>query len=493
MHLRRLLGKSPWVATLAVYVAAFLVLPTAIFSILGQYVFLQRALVNVDYLLLGSVAGLLPVPLLVVLFFLLFGLDLFIALALIYHFDPISFLLSARFITDLSLDPTAIAVWPLAAVAVFAMAAGGLVAASRKRWSPRWAFVLVLIACATLFADLLNGTNTIIPMKGTVVVSRNLATSSLFFLSRTSAVAINAGGTISGPKPIISAVSAALNEGGSAASDMPGAVTRAHLNAEVPPNIVLVIVESWGIFLNDARNRAVLAPLMTESLQERYEVGFASVPFLSSTTSAELRELCGVSYHYQAINADTGLDCLPGSLAARGFESVAFHGFTRHFFNRGSWYPLLGFDRMVFAEDMVGGGLKSRCGTLLRGVCDRDVARLVARELAVEEAPKFVYWLTLDSHLPVAPDAVKDSTLSCMPADADSFPAVCTLMRMWHAVMEEMAKIALASDTAPTLFILVGDHPPPLLTPREFALFRPREVPYVYLRPRSEELLGGIP
>lgn len=40
-------------------------------------------------------------------------------------------------------------------------------------------------------------------------------------------------------------------------------------------------------------------------------------------------------------------------MASRGFESIAFHGFSHTMFARDVWYPKIGFTELNFFEDMV--------------------------------------------------------------------------------------------------------------------------------------------
>ena len=46
---------------------------------------------------------------------------------------------------------------------------------------------------------------------------------------------------------------------------------------------------------------------------------------------------------------------------------------------------------------------KRLCGNAFRSVCDADLTPIIAKEAANKTAPRFIYWLTLNTHVPVAP------------------------------------------------------------------------------------------
>src|SRR2546430_16861491 len=65
-------------------------------------------------------------------------------------------------------------------------------------------------------------------------------------------------------------------------------------------NVVLVLVESLGHFLDGQGDAVVLAPLLSNSIRARYEVRIGTVPSHGATTNGEFRELCGVEADYRS-------------------------------------------------------------------------------------------------------------------------------------------------------------------------------------------------
>src|SRR4029077_17523677 len=118
--------------------------------------------------------------------------------------------------------------------------------------------------------------------------------------------------------------------------------------------------------------------------------------------AAELRELCDTRESYEAIIDGLQLDCLPHQMAALGYRTIALHGFTSKFFRRDEWYPKLGFEKRIFGENLIG-TTHRECGGPFRGPCDIDLIPLISRELRSAGKPTFFYWMTLSTHVPIAP------------------------------------------------------------------------------------------
>ena len=134
-------------------------------------------------------------------------------------------------------------------------------------------------------------------------------------------------------------------------------------------------------------------------------------------------------------------------------------------FERNIWYPKIGFSELNFMETMAkdkGADVSGRCGSVFLGLCDSDVGALVhARLLAPGDKPKFVYWLSLNSHVPFV--AKQKGTLNCRGAAAAiANGTVCELTELWADVFDAVAAIAADPRLPPTDILVVGDHHTPL-------------------------------
>ena len=132
------------------------------------------------------------------------------------------------------------------------------------------------------------------------------------------------------------------------------------------------------------------------------------------------------------------------------------------------------------------GAFKSTCGPIFTGLCDDDVADWVGNVLAENgEKPLFLYWLTLNTHLPVVPEA-KGSHFACASeADAFADAQTCAMADIWRKTFAKIAALAADPRLSETEFLIVGDHSPPSWTRRGRSLFTPGVVRWASLVPRG--------
>jgi hypothetical protein len=244
-------------------------------------------------------------------------------------------------------------------------------------------------------------------------------------------------------------------------------------------HVLMVMVEALGLLADPAQHAILLEPFRNSELLRRYTVTTGDTTYYGSTTAAEMRELCDTREPYQAILEGKSLACLPELAATRGHRTVAFHNFTKTFFERLDWYPRIGFQKSVFGEDMTEVP-RRRCGGPFKGICDVDVVTLIARELQSATKPTFAYWLTLSTHVPIAP---RQGTprLGCEGGGPVGQVEVCYMMELWVDLFK--ALVDLTADIPPTDILIVGDHAPPLWSKTGRGLFEPGKVPWIRLKP----------
>ncbi len=258
-------------------------------------------------------------------------------------------------------------------------------------------------------------------------------------------------------------------------------------------NVVLVLVEGLG-FLNDpvARGR-VAAPIFDRSITDKYTVTSGHTVYYGSTTAGEMRELCDTRTFYAEFAPVHGHSCLPQLLRERGYTSIAVHAFAGGMFERNAWYPQVGFDRRLFGEDLAKRN-RRHCGGAFRGICDADLAPAIldsARDAADSGKPRFIYWVTLNTHVPVAPgDALTD--FHCEHAD-NGFGTltVCRMAELWHDFFKTFSTIALDPAVWPAEILIVGDHAPPMWSKHGRAQFAAGQVAWYRLTPRENTVASG--
>ena len=248
-------------------------------------------------------------------------------------------------------------------------------------------------------------------------------------------------------------------------------------------SVIVVIVESMG-YLGDARARDMIAsPLNDPAIQQRYVVTSGSSGYYGSTTAGEMRELCDTRTPYQELTKELAARCLPAQLKRKGYATLAFHGFSGKMFDRTNWYPALGFDRMTFGENLLP-KVKRTCGSAFRGPCDADVADLIAAEAARTKKPNFIYWVTLNTHIPVAPGDAKTDFNCARDSTVFRRRGVCRMCELWHDLFAGIARLASNPALAPAEILIVGDHAPPLWSRAGREMFVPGQVAWYRLTPR---------
>jgi len=283
----------------------------------------------------------------------------------------------------------------------------------------------------------------------------------------------------SGPlSPMPSATGAAIRASGLLSGDA---------NRELP-NLVLVIVESWGASDNARLRRALVQPYLEPNLLAKYDVSQGTVPFYGGTVAGEARELCSSSMGYYLMKAPAAdlSSCLPARLAELGYRPIALHGMNGFLFDRTTWYRTIGFQEIQFHEEFKREGLAD-CPGVFPGTCDADIAAWIGRRLQQDSArPSFIHWMTLNSHLPVlVPSPLSDAATCEASISLTPDTPLCSWYQLVTNVHRSVAKLASEKLARPTIFAIVGDHAPPFGAPEVRSHFSQAEVPYVILVPRT--------
>jgi hypothetical protein len=254
-------------------------------------------------------------------------------------------------------------------------------------------------------------------------------------------------------------------------------------------NVILVVVESLGI-LNDEKALArIVAPINDPRVTDRYNVSHGDIVYYGSTTSAEMRELCDTRAPYTEFTETAGYSCLPERLRMRGYATTAVHGFYSGMFARNHWYPRVGFEHLTFGETLIA-QTKRRCGETFRGACDADLAPVIKHAALATKRPDFIYWLTLNTHVPVAGGEAL-THFNCNDEDNGFGTAsVCRMAELWHDVFNTVAQLALDPTIGPAEILVVGDHAPPLWSKRGRSEFEAGKVPWYRLTPRKNDTMA---
>jgi Sulfatase len=269
------------------------------------------------------------------------------------------------------------------------------------------------------------------------------------------------------------------------------AVSTSPRTDEVLPNVVLILVESWGKPLATDLDESLVRPYTDKNLSEKYTMSRGTVPFYGPTVAGEARELCGSAMGFGLLTAPRSelKSCLPAKMNAMGYHSMAVHGFTARMFSRGEWYGRAGFDESWFRDRLQAQGLPM-CPGPFPGICDAAAAGWIGDQLQrSSDSPQFIYWVTLNSHLPVpVPNRVMDPPSCSNNSITSEDSAICSWYQLEFNVHRSVSELASRSTARPTVFLIVGDHAPPFSSARLRSQFSDQVVPYILLMPKQNEL-----
>ncbi|HVJ02571.1 MAG TPA: sulfatase-like hydrolase/transferase [Sphingomonas sp.] len=360
----------------------------------------------------------------------------------IFNLDPTSLMAAIRFASEL--HPTASPEYLVAALTLVAMTAGAWYALRRPTTlaDPRSlliAFALVLLAAGAEYG----------------VAPSNRGSYKRF---------------AEPGAPFTSAVGQSGFE--SAASD------RRHL--------LVVMSEAMGAPADPALRRKLIDIWARPEVRRLYEVTSGDTLYYGSTTNGEMRELCGRWGDYPEVLEKADAGCLPARLAARGYHTQAWHSFEGSFFERTRWYPHIGFAEMRFGDRLLADGA-AECPGVFPGACDRDVPAQISETLRHARTPQFLYWLTVNTHLPVARDA-QLGTADCARFDAAleaDNPMACRIFELFDRTGQALAREITRSDFPTADILIMGDHIPPFFNRHQREQFLPDRVPWIRLHRKA--------
>lgn len=248
---------------------------------------------------------------------------------------------------------------------------------------------------------------------------------------------------------------------------------------------LLVMVESLGQPRSGTElEQRLFALYLTPAVRARYTITTGKTLYYNSTTAGEVRELCGRWSDYYGLVDRPDPGCLPARLRRQGYDTIALHSFEGAFFDRAKWYPNVGFDRRIFRDTLHARGAE-RCGGVFAGVCDRDVPKQIGALMSAAKKPTFLYWLTVNSHLPV-PQGMNLGVDRCgqvSPVLQRDLPMICRQLAIWDAIDRALVKTITADDFPATDILIVGDHMPPYFDRTYRSQFDPEHVPWIRLTP----------
>lgn len=250
--------------------------------------------------------------------------------------------------------------------------------------------------------------------------------------------------------------------------------------------VLLVLAESWGLPLDHNLLERQLAPLrsLPERPNKQRSIEMGSIQAFGYTAMAEFRELCGrlpTKLNLKATTRDQVGECLPVKMLHSGYKVFSVHAANSSMYDRHAWYPALGLSNAFFA-DRIELKTERRCYSF-PGLCDVDLFPLVEQLLDSDESV-FVYWLSLNSHMPYDErDVVTEVGRECeevWPSGYDE--QICTYHLLQLQFFHGLAKLLASPAMADVEVLVVGDHAPPFNAHASRSSFVHGKVPFVHIQ-----------
>ena len=465
------------------FLAASLILPNLPLLLAARPIsLLVRGYVDLDYLLIALLSLFVPRAITFILLVLAVSLDFMHAACITYFFAPAEFLHVLRYGGFLSTTRISLILAAAIGTLLVCLATTACTSPRAPVHQRRIAFATALIAFLALalidFSSirhkLFRSTDLHISEERTPTRITRTPTFGLMY-----------------SQYIYDRYTRGLRLGGQFAMPSATALALNHLRDYPPrsnqPNVVLVLVEAWGVPSDPALRRALDQPFSDSALLAHYNVLRGTVPFEGHTTSGEARELCGTRLgSFFTEGTPQQLErCVPAEMRRAGYSTLAVHGYSGEFFDRVGFYPKLGFEDIWFHDRLHAAGLPDCAGSFF-GSCDDAIAAWIGERLGnPSDKPLFVYWVTLNSHLPIlAPPTLKWPPSCDISAITRNDFAVCGWYQLISVVIQSVHDLALGPVDRPTIFIVAGDHAPPFDTDDERAKFSAAQVPYFILLPK---------
>jgi hypothetical protein len=242
--------------------------------------------------------------------------------------------------------------------------------------------------------------------------------------------------------------------------------------------ILFVVAESWGLPKDSASIEQQILPLRASDHVRDFKL--SDIDAVGTTAAGELRELCGripTRLNFRHMSAQAVGECLPAKLAKQGYKTVALHGAFGAMYRRLLWYPVIGFGELVFRETLPFTGMQCHS---FPGYCDRDLFAVVRQKLEGDKV--FLYWLTLNSHVPYdRRDVVNYRAQLCRDAfGASDNEQLCNYQNLHVQFFEYLAKLAEEESMRGVEVVVVGDHAPIFNASASRARFEPERVPMLH-------------
>lgn len=230
------------------------------------------------------------------------------------------------------------------------------------------------------------------------------------------------------------------------------------------PNIIVIQMESFDARLINYEYRGKeITPFINNLTKKSIYFNNFYAQHVNGSFDADfsfLTSLYPINRKYVFRENDfSEIPSLAKTLNRYGYQSYAFHGYLKEFFNRNKAYPDLGFDRFYSRENYSEDNTVMKVENHKLGLNDYDFFKQSLDMLEDKEEPFFAYFISLTSHTPFHfyPESEAQEEYSSIEDTlvSDYFNSTSFLdksLQMFFNGLEERGM------TDNTLFVIYGDH-----------------------------------
>lgn len=231
-------------------------------------------------------------------------------------------------------------------------------------------------------------------------------------------------------------------------------------------NLILVQMESMqNMVIGEEYMGQEITPCLNSIIASKgtlYFDNFYSQLGAGNTSDAEFavnQSLFGVtdSYTYQLFE-NNYFHGLPKILKEEGYDTAAFHGYLKEFWNREKIYPVLGFNYFYSSEDYKSDNIKGLGGGRITGISDIAFFEQSVEKMKELKQPFYSFLITLSSHHPFhVPETMKGIIIEKNDEGlfGDYLNAVHYLDKAIGQLFSDLKEEGLYENS---IIILYGDH-----------------------------------
>jgi hypothetical protein len=253
---------------------------------------------------------------------------------------------------------------------------------------------------------------------------------------------------------------------------------------------VVIVLESWGLLLNDELLRDQIAPFYKID-SSKFKITFEKSYFSGATLQAESRELLnkeGEAYFSVINHNKCDIKNLIKKKIEQQYKTIAVQPFDGTYSRGTKFKKLIGFEIFrdyKFFHDTL--GLKTIFNNQYQSVLDEEVFAYIFENLK-KSTKNFTYCLTINTHLPFfLTKEQKDDTafIKFREIYKNKFPNE-NVMEMYYRMNQELISIAnLINKSDVDKVLIIGDHAPPYIFKNERNLFAADYVPSILVEKKN--------